>query len=230
MCNEDYILQMFNLNERIYIDTSTLMEVYGLRSFIEKVRPICREKGHRIIVTDSVCAELEKHIHSLNEFKKSKAAEAMLLVCQNSDIFQIEDISSKRLKEEKFINSFADPELIKEILSNKFNHTQLLITNDRKLSSDVYDLNTFESCRGKRIAVCYLNSTGNLMMCDCARNQTVEDPKIEETKPSIQYVDRIIVREPDGFHKYGIPTLTFAGGLACACGWKPLVKFVKSLL
>lgn len=230
MCNKDYVLQMFESNEKIYIDTSTLMEVNGLRMFIETVRPICIANGYRVIVTDSVCNELEKHIHSNNEFKKSKATEAMLLVCQNTDVFQIEDIASRRLREEKFINTFADPELIKEILSNKFKHTQLLITNDRRLSSDVYDLNTFESCKGKRITVCYLNVSGQLMMCDCVKshNDCQLDDNSSDTK--VEYVDRIIVKEQSGFQKYGAPALAFVGGVACTAGWKPFIKFIKSFL
>ena len=58
--------------------------------------------------------------------------------------------------------AFADSELLSRLTKGKIEFSQLLITNDKKLSVDAYSLNNLNSCFGEKISVCYISKNGLL--------------------------------------------------------------------
>lgn len=183
MTNRDYIFQMIRANTRIYIDTASLMDSSELAIFLESAADIFREEHKLIIVTTAVRFELIKHLQSKNTVKQALAMEAVGIIRQYEDIFCIEgDI----LDDQDIFKAFADAELLATLTLNKADGSQLLITNDKKLSKDAYSLNDQESCRGRKIMVCYINRYGELMRSRCVneKEDSVDTKPTKETNMS----------------------------------------------
>lgn len=125
--------------------------------------------GKRIIVPKAVYTELARHMGSEDEKKSALAMDAVDLMALNKDIFQVENAP---LSEDEIAHAFADAQLLSELTLHRSDYNQLLITNDCKLSCDAFDLNQQQSCKGRRVIVCYINYYGELQCCDCARPST----------------------------------------------------------
>ena len=148
----------------ILMDTASLMEVERLKYMVENYKPIFLEFRQSIIIPGVVCQELVRHLVSDNLEKRDKANEALTIIRNNGEIFTVEsaDFTSEELRK-----AFADQELLLRLTKVRSIKQQLLITNDRKLSRDAYNLNQIESCRGKQVYVYYLNFNGHLSECEC---------------------------------------------------------------
>ena len=86
MTSQEYIKNMIRCNERIYIDTATLMEVEWLKLFVDNCREILIEEDKKIIVPKAVCFELARHMGSGNERKYQAAFAAIGIITQFADI------------------------------------------------------------------------------------------------------------------------------------------------
>lgn len=175
MTNIQYIQKTLSSVERILVDTSTLM-TRGFQQFIcnNKERFLAREK--KIVVPKAVYSELARHVDSADTEKSELAMAAVELLALNKAIFQVENAP---LTEEEIAHAFADAQLLAELTLHRSDYNQLLITNDRKLSCDAYDLNQQQSCKGRKVLVCYINWCGELQCCDCARptaERMVDEP------------------------------------------------------
>ena len=165
MNNTQYVKKILLTVDRILVDTSTLMRP-GFYQFVNNNRDLLLEEGKKIIVPKSVYTELARHLQSEDEKKVNLAMDAVALLKNNEDIFQV---AKSILTDEEIAEAFADPELLSELTLHKQSFRQLLITNDQKLGSDAYDLNQQESCRGRKVYVCYITCFGELQCCECVR-------------------------------------------------------------
>ena len=159
MTNREYVEDLLALNEKIYIDTSSLMNDTELSRFLEQYQDIFGALDKKIIVTREVCLEIVRHLSSKNFEKQEKAKSVILLFNNYSNLFIFED---KDLKQSEVSSAFADSELLSRITKDKSKHSQLLITNDKNLSVDAYKLNKLYSCKGKKIMVCFIDNLGQL--------------------------------------------------------------------
>lgn len=162
--NAQYVEKVITSVDRILVDTSTLM-TRRFQQFINNNRERFLSGDKRIIVPKSVYTELARHLVSEDSEKSAYAMSAVELLAINEDIFHVE---SAPLTEEEIAHAFADAQLLSELTLYKSDFNQLLITNDRKLSCDAFELNQQQSCRGHRIWVCYINWCGELQCCECA--------------------------------------------------------------
>lgn len=178
MTNTQYTEKIIFSVDRIWVDTSTLMS-RGFHQFIlnNKERFLSAEK--RLIVPKAVYSELARHVSSNDPDKSDLAMAAVELLSMNKDVFHVENVP---LTEEEIAHAFADAQLLSELTLHKSNCNQLLITNDRKLSCDAFDLNQQQSCKGRKILVCYINWYGEMQCCECARanNDRMSDMPISE--------------------------------------------------
>lgn len=159
MTNLEYVNSIIRSNDMIYIDTSSLMNVMELRKFLESYYQIFVDYNKRIIVTREVCLEIYRHLISKVETKQYKSQKVIEVLKQYKEIFIFED---ENLNDTEAERAFADSELLSRITKEKIKHRQLLITNDKKLSVDVYNLNNLNSCLGAKISVCYISQDGLL--------------------------------------------------------------------
>ena len=159
MTNREYVEDLLALNEKIYIDTSSLMNDTELGRFLVQYQDIFEALNKKIIVTREVCLEIVRHLSLKNIEKQEKAKSVILLFKNYSNLFIFED---KDLKQSEVSSAFADSELLSRITKDKSKHSQLLITNDKNLSVDAYKLNKLYSCKGKKIMVCFIDNLGQL--------------------------------------------------------------------
>lgn len=170
MTNSQYTEKTLASVQRILVDTSTLM-TSGFQRFINNSKELLVTGNQKIIVPRAVYTELARHMCSENIEKCDRAMAAVDLLALNKDIFQVENVL---LSEDEIAHAFADAQLLSELTLHHPAYNQLLITNDRKLSCDAYDLNQQQSCKGRKVLVCYINWCGELQCCDCARPSTVK--------------------------------------------------------
>ena len=161
--NKITVEEVIRNSEEITMDTASLMEIDSLKRMVDKYREVFLRHGKMIIIPAVVCQELVRHLTSEIEDKREKADKALKIIRNNGEIFTVElaEYSSEEIRK-----AFADREILLRLSSARANRKQLLITNDRKLSRDAYNLNMMESCGGKTVFVCYLTFCGDLCRCD----------------------------------------------------------------
>lgn len=165
MTNSQYTEKTLASVQRILVDTSTLM-TSGFQRFISNNKELLVTGNQKIIVPKAVYTELARHMGSEDAEKCDRAMAAVDLLALNKDVFQVESVP---LSEDEIVHAFADAQLLSELTLHRSAYNQLLITNDRKLSCDAFDLNQQQSCKGRKVLVCYINWCGELQCCDCAR-------------------------------------------------------------
>ena len=183
MTNREYVEDLLALNERIYIDTSSLMNDTELGRFLVQYQDIFEALNKKIIVTREVCLEIVSHLSSKNNEKQEKAKSVILLFKNYSNLFIFED---KDLKQSEVSSAFADSELLSRITKDKSKHSQLLITNDKNLSVDAYKLNKLYSCKGKKIMVCFIDNLGQLNKGKTGFETNLNTLVIEQKTPEEQ--------------------------------------------
>lgn len=183
MTNREYVEDLLALNEKIYIDTSSLMNDTELGRFLVQYQDIFEALNKKIIVTREVCLEIVRHLSSKNIEKQEKAKSVILLFKNYSNLFIFED---KDLKQSEVSSAFADSELLSIITKDKSKHSQLLITNDKNLSVDAYKLNKLYSCKGKKIMVCFIDNLGQLNKGKTGFETNLNTLVIEQKTPEEQ--------------------------------------------
>ena len=183
MTNREYVEDLLALNEKIYIDTSSLMNDTELGRFLVQYQDIFEALNKKIIVTREVCLEIVRHLSSKNIEKQEKAKSVILLFKNYSNLFIFED---KDLKQSEVGSAFADSELLSIITKDKSKHSQLLITNDKNLSVDAYKLNKLYSCKGKKIMVCFIDNLGQLNKGKTGFETNLNTLVIEQKTPEEQ--------------------------------------------
>ena len=209
------IQSLLNKTELIYIDTSVLMNPLHLYRFINRYKDMFTDCGKKIIVSNTVYQELLRLANSNNEEKANKARTGLRLIYGYSDLFSLERSAGEP---EDLDHAFADPELLTRLTQERRFKRQLLITNDRDLSQDAYDLNTTHSFRGKEIYVYYVNYGGYLTPSSFDKTISIDlEPQTQTiicdtNTPSNSNL--VAEEDSDLIYKYiGISALSFALGV-----------------
>lgn len=187
MTNLEYVTALVKSNDKIYIDTSALMNTEELELLAQNIQEILLAEEKHIIVPRAVCMELLRHLEGSDDRKRNIALKVFDIFCRYEKVFFVQNSAPGDVN---FMRAFADAKLLAELTENKSSWKQLLITNDRKLGHDAYDLNNLESCKGHIIKVCYLNRFGELHRCDC-----VKDAQIQPTASEPEVVIREDVKD-----------------------------------
>ena len=216
--------KILSVNDVILIDTSAIMDYEGLRKLVDDIELPLMEMKKKIIVPKVVWMELNRHINSTNNDKQAKACHALDIICMHPNIFLIGD---DNLDQEEMMRAFADAELLSQLTKNKAQYGQLLITNDKKLSRDAFDLNNLESCMGHRINVCYIANNGFLGECKYARfdKKTEQDEKLIE---KVVYISRPQKNE-SWLPKVAIPIASLVVGISIGKYSSQIIKFIKKV-
>jgi len=223
MNNLDYAKSIFKKNEVIIIDTSATMDYEGFKKLVDQIELPLIEINKKIFVPKVVWMELMRHLNSNNEEKVVKARNAIGIINEHPNIFLLED---ENLDYEKMVKAFADAELLSDLIKNKAMYNQLLITNDKKLSIDAFNLNNQESCKGRRIYVCYISSSGDLQACECTHNnKATQEPTIEKT--SIDVNALVSEKKESMFTKVGILIVVFVAGVVIGKNHDQILKHVR---
>jgi len=221
MNNLDYAKSVFRKNEVIIIDTSATMDYEGFKKLVDQIELPLIEINKKIIVPKVVWMELMRHLNSNNEEKVVKARNAIGIINEHRNIFLLED---ENLDYEKIVKAFADAELLSDLIKNKVMYNQLLITNDKKLSIDAFNLNNQESCKGRRIYVCYISNSGDLQACECVHNyKATLEPTIEKTNLDVKTL--LSEKKESKFTKVGLLIFVFIAGVVIGKNHDQIIKF-----
>ena len=195
MTKNCFASEVFWSSQVVYIDTATLMNVGTMRKFINKYGDEIRRSGRKIRVPLSVQHELSRHLCG-NDYQKSAAAmDAKILLGNNSCLFELQGVN--RLDKEEINKAFADPELLATLIMNKPKESQTLITNDRKLGENAYDINSWQSCSGYAITVCYIDWNGVLCKNDrCSELSLTHEQHVSSEAVMLEEVDSNTEAEP----------------------------------
>ena len=166
MYNTDYIEELLPYVGRVYIDTCSLLKAERLEKFILAAGPVFEKHNMQISVPGSVQNELIGFLNCRDCEKSELAEQVFRILDEHHELFRLEE----RVDSE----DFADPEILSELMRNKGKFGQLLITNDRHLAEDAFQLNLQESNRGRKIMVCHLNYHGCLCRCECTKIKDLE--------------------------------------------------------
>ena len=186
MTNNQYTEYVLSKVDHILLDTSSLMS-QGWQQFVSNIRNSLIASGKKIIVPLSVYSELTRLLGSADQDKSESALKAAEVLCSNRDIFQVETAC---LTEEEIAHAFADAQLLSELTLHKGTSNQLLITNDKGLSSDAFEINQQLSCKGGRVFVCYINQFGEMQCCNCVKQD------IEKRMDNLETSNNTVEKEP----------------------------------
>lgn len=163
---QDLLIQR---NDDIIIDTCSLMNHSSFSSFLKTNADKFRDQNKKIIIPYAVYCELTEQMNSTDMSKRDSAEKANSLLKDYIDIISVEDYC---LDDEEKTKAFADAELLARLTKNRTSRKQLLISNDKRLTADAYNLNRSESCFGNDVWVSYLSESGKLKTCDCVYKET----------------------------------------------------------
>lgn len=193
MTNAEYVTHLIKSIDRIYIDTSALMNTDELELLVNNIQDLLHIEGKRIIVPQAVYIELLRHLEGYDDRKRNIALKVFEILSTYEPVFFVQNSD---FDNSDFRKTFADAKLLAELTEKKTYCKQLLITNDRKLGHDAYDLNNLESCKGHIIKVCYLNRFGELHRCDCVKAMKAE-PIVPESEIEIKEVVKVVTVKND---------------------------------
>lgn len=150
------------LEKKIMIDTCSLMHD-KCRLMLSKLLPALQKHGKEVVVPAKVIGELKKHQGDPSDpFRAASAAEGLRLC----EMLKQAGCLSVRGTER---DNFADNAFFVSISGYRYEHSMLLITQDRKLSQDILRLNDMQSVKGHPVEVRYLNGAGHLCRSSPAR-------------------------------------------------------------
>lgn len=190
MENNNLYLEKMITDSEVTIDTASILNP-GFGSFVSRNAELLRGAGAKIFIPKEVRMEFIRHFSSPNAEQAHCANIALETLSEYSDIFFVEPGT---INDEDVMKAFADRVILSELNVKRGTASQLLITNDKSLASDAYQLNNQLSCKGHRVKVCYLDDFGNLCRCACTKEEAIwantkaEDKKASESEqlPSIE--------------------------------------------
>lgn len=202
-----YAEQMIKYNEIIMIDASSIMDP-GFPMFIENCADYFIKYGRVIIIPVCVWLELIRHLN--NPKKEASILKAMMVIDKNPNLFYY--ANKQNMSETDVKKALGDSEILSQLILGKPDAQQLLITNDKQLAKNAFELNEFDSVKGHKIKSCFLDSMGNLRRCGCTIKEPMESIVIEKTdvqtcKPAEPMVLPVESSE-DGF-LFGISLASF---------------------
>lgn len=182
MKNEIYSSNMLLSNDVILIDTSSILDYEKLIQFIDAKKHILLNIGKKITVPKVVWMELMQLRNSDDFDKQSRVNLAVKIIESNSNVFTIDnqDMINEDIAPSFIDADFVDAELLSELTKNKSKHVQLLITQNKRLSSDALRLNSQGSCYDGYISVCDITNEGELNKCNIVVEAYRQTPTIKE--------------------------------------------------
>ena len=151
-------------NYRVYVDTCSLIQesqIQNISLFFSNIERLCKQDQEvKLFILDRVINELNKHsrnnlkqqmmedaefaLKKIKDLVKSRHAEIVKLKIQSKT-----SCNNKQSGFESRNNTFADNDLIAIFTKLRTDYDLILITNDKKLTSDIFNLKKAESVRSK---------------------------------------------------------------------------------
>lgn len=176
--SNDTLARIVGKNDRIFIDTCSFLE-YNIEDFLEELND-CVEGCPNAVYTyvhQKVREELEKHRKGSDPDLTQRAAKALRLIKlyeYNHLLTRLGQVGDK----------YADAPIYNAINEARQYKTVLLITEDKKLESDVLGLNNLQSQRGYRV------------MTYSLRRQFKKSPQNKSSKTTARKLNESLIYTP----------------------------------
>ena len=177
---------VFDRYDRIFIDTSSVMNFKELKMFLEKYGDRIRKSRTQIVMPKAVQIEIARHLGSSREDKAEKSTECLTVLADYPGLIVCDGCINP---EDLMYDTHADREILAMLISGNGRYKQLLITNDNGLSMDAVNLNSLHSCSGKTISVKSINKKGELRLFK-AKRQPELSAADESKSPSVIWVKK----------------------------------------
>ncbi len=144
----------------IYADSCSLMKFKRFEKFLRQYQDTLNKARKKVVIPKDVYMELQKLQDSSDPYKANMADCTLRMVNRNLDLLEIE---CQEATYDEIRRAFADTALLSRIALLVKKNSQLLITEDKKLTRDAIRFNSLECCKGKIITVCHVNQEGLLV-------------------------------------------------------------------
>lgn len=139
----------------IFIDTCSLLEPQSV-VFWQNVIPLLHTYQKKIIVPMRCIEEVQKHYVNASNASLSKRAEECLKALQKLLKGGLIEVRGEKS------DNFADNVFLSVFMKHRMNHKLFLITQDKKLASDIENLNSIKSVKAKPVQVRKIGKDGRL--------------------------------------------------------------------
>ncbi len=139
----------------IMMDTCTLMHE-GCDKLIDRLLPLLTKHGRAVCLPQRVIEELRHHSWDHRDRSKAASAARGYQLCK-----KLQDAGCLSVRSSK-LDSFADNVLFVLFTKYRYHEHLLLITQDRKLTMDILQLNKTQSSTGYPAEVMYIDNDGKL--------------------------------------------------------------------
>ena len=153
------LAKFLNGYDCVIIDTCSLMEE-SFPEFMEilhKGKPY-RKKGQEVLIPRKCFDELKKHVRQRKDDSKRIDAKRGLRVVRRARFFKVVKITKRDANE-----NFADNAIFVRVSNDRLFARILIVTQDKKLATDLLALNQLKSQMGKPIGVFKLIPGGRLV-------------------------------------------------------------------
>lgn len=154
-------------NYQVYIDTSALMNTDRLQLLVESIDSDVTLRK-KIIILTNVYQELVDFSKGYNNEKRTLANLALSII-SSSNAFVVNPEFKRKQK------PFADPKILSTLIESKADKAQAIITFDKGLSKDAFNLNELNCINGYEILVLTINELGELVLPECISAKVEED-------------------------------------------------------
>ena len=149
-----------NQKTEVFADTCFLMNDYFLGRFYPALEQYNRTSSGRkllINILPSCFMELEKLTFDKDNNVAVKAAKCLEIIRKDLRLHH----NFKKYTEGSY-TQFGDASLLSAVISLRLSNAVNVLTQDNKLTSDLYQINQYESCYGYNIEVCRFDSYGQV--------------------------------------------------------------------
>ena len=173
----------------ISVDTSALMEVDTFKKFINESKEALQKAGRKIFVYREVIKELQILYQIAEGEKSTRAEEALGMLYDFYEIFRCEEEPDE--VDWNIVRCTADQRILGAVTWYKPYHSQLFISNDKKLLKGILQVDKQEAVRGRAVYAASLTCDGDLEQYEESEEYIEEHIKAEDAqKETYSHVHR----------------------------------------
>lgn len=154
--NQNPQLKHYLRDYKIFIDTCSIMHD-SADAFFYRSAQQCKQFNQMLYVPKAVILELEKFAGDHSDYWRQKKAHNGIRVLAN-----MQEAGCLGIREEEDDGIFADHAFEKIFTHFRLQYNLILITQDKDLALEIYNLNKSKAVVGKKIIVMRLDRYGNL--------------------------------------------------------------------
>lgn len=217
---QDSVKNMIEKCDFIGADTSALMDNNAFLEFLEHYQEELKKYGRCIFIYREVIAELKNLLNATDLEKKNRAEKALEMIYDHYDILKCEE-EPDNIDERIIRKRIADQRILSAVTWYKTSHSQLFISNDKKLLESILKVDEQEAVKGRDVYAASLTCDGRLRRFEESDEYLEKWLENESVKNEKTRTKSYLAGHKKGMATGGLLGTLFGGGVV-AC-------FVRSL-